>query len=137
VDWFETYIGKAWEAVPSPPRSYNCGELARRVIFERTGVDTNEIRSDARNLSERVKAFDPGAFGLRLLGEKESKREYDCVFMGKGRYDDHCGVAVETKDGFLVLHCLQSLGVVLETPREIVNHGFRRLTWYRLKALDV
>jgi hypothetical protein len=133
VRWYEEYIGKPWKAQPSPPDSFNCGELLRHVYLDRLGIEAHEIHADALNLSERVKSFTAAVFGLRPLGDGEPKKEFDCAFMRKTRYEDHCGVAVRTADGLLILHCLQRLGVVLESPLEVMGQGFRHINWYRYK----
>jgi hypothetical protein len=135
MGWYESYVGKPWEAVPRPPESYNCGELVRAVLLERRGIDLGEICEDPTDLVGRIKCFDSRLFGLRELGPGEARREYDCVFMAKSRYDDHCGIAVNTLDGLMILHCLQTSGVVMETPLETMTYGFRRLNWYRHKGL--
>jgi hypothetical protein len=38
--WFEEYIGKPWQPVPDPPRSFTCGHLGRWIYQERLGIDT-------------------------------------------------------------------------------------------------
>ena len=92
--WYDSYIGKPWEAVPRPPESFNCGELLRSVLSDRKGVQYNKIDVDATRLTDCVKAFDPAIFGLRAREDGEERRELDCVFLARGRYEDHCGIAV-------------------------------------------
>jgi hypothetical protein len=135
VEWYGKYIGKPWEARPRPPESFNCGELLRHVFLDRLGIEAHAIPADAMDLTERVLAFTAGVFGLRPLGDDEPRKEFDCVFMRKTRYEDHCGVAVRTADGLLILHCLQRLGVVLESPLEVMGQGFSHINWYRYKDL--
>jgi hypothetical protein len=134
--WHEAYVGKPWKASPNPPLSYNCGELCRSVYLDRLGLETAVIKADARKLDEVVRAFDPATFGVRPLAEGEARREFDIVFMRRARYADHCGVAVDTADGLLILHCLQARGVALDSPMEALGRGFARLDWHRYVELD-
>lgn len=129
--WYERYLGRPWEAAPSPPESYNCGELLRAVHRDRFGIDTNAITADATRLSECVRAFVPGLFGLRPLEDGERPGEFDCCFFFRARHAAHCGIAVETADGLLIMHCLESGGVVMESPMEALGRGFARLEWFR------
>ena len=125
--WHERYLGRPWAAAPSPPDSYNCGELLRAVHRDRFGIGSAEITADPRRLSECVRAFVPGMFGLRPLGDGERPREFDCCFFFRARYADHCGIAVGTADGLLVMHCVERGGVVMESPPEALGRGFSRL----------
>lgn len=132
--WHDAYIGKPWAAVPSPPGSYNCGELLRAVHKDLFGFEADAIGVDASRLDDCVRAFDPGRFGLRHLRWGERPSEFDTVFFRRARYADHCGIAAMTADGLMVLHCLQSAGVVLESPMEALSRGFASLEWLRLEA---
>jgi cell wall-associated NlpC family hydrolase len=131
MTWWEAHVGKPWEAVPRPPDSFNCGELVRHVFRERLGLGLAGITADAASLSESVRAFVPALFGLRPLAGGERPREFDCAFMARARYSDHCGIAVGTGDGLLVMHCVQGCGVVIESPLEVLGRGFARLEWFR------
>ena len=131
MGWEAAYVGKPWVANPTPPLSYNCGELVRAVHKDVLGFVGERITADASSLAESVKAFKAERFGLRPLREDEGPRDFDVVFLARARYADHCGVAVETLDGLMILHCLQGGGVVLESPREALGRGFARLEWYR------
>lgn len=130
-NWTDRYLGKPWEAVPSPPDSYNCGELLRAVYMDQFLFDTRGIDADAKSLRSCVKAFDPAFFGLGRLAEGERPREFDTVFMGRAKYVDHCGIVAETRDGLMILHCLQDLGVVLDTPWEAAAQGFEKIEYLR------
>ena len=103
--------------------------------MEMAGITYGVVCEDPNDLPARVRRCEAGLFWLRPLGEGEPRKELDCVFMAKSRYEDHCGIAVATSDGLLVMHCLQSLGVVLESPLEAMSHGFSRLNWYRHEDL--
>jgi hypothetical protein len=133
LNWFNNYVGKPWEAKPSPPKSYNCGELLKSVYRDLFDIEEMAIKADAMKLTECVKAFQYKLFGLIPLKDDDPKEEFDVVFMARSRYEDHCGVAAKTTDGLLILHCLQDGGVVLESPYDCLNHGFSKLLWYRYK----
>jgi hypothetical protein len=136
-NWFENYVGKPWQANPKPPDSYNCGELLKSVYRDLFNIEEMEIKADAMKLSECVKAFQSRLFGLIPLKELDEKKEFDVVFMARSRYEDHCGLAANTTDGLLILHCLQSAGVVLESPYECLENGFSKLYWYRYHDLTL
>jgi hypothetical protein len=131
ADWFEKYIGKPWEAKARPPDSYNCGELVKSVYRDIFHIEEMAIGANPNVLSECVKSFQARLYGLRPLLENEQRREFDVVFMARSRYEDHCGLAAKTKDGLLIIHCLQSCGVVMESPHEVLGWGFSKLIWYR------
>jgi hypothetical protein len=133
--WHEEYIGKPWQASPAPPDSYNCGELLRAIYKTRFGLDIHDIDADAEKLSECIRAFRPEIFGLMELSEDEVIKEFDCVFMAKTKYPCHCGIAADTADGLMILHCLENGGVVLHRVFELASLGFSKLIWYRLKQL--
>ena len=134
--WYEKYVGKPWAARPEPPESFNCGELLRHTHLEKFGTETIGIRANALNLRECVENMRPEIFGLRPLAEGEKIKDFDCVFFGRAsKYEDHCGLAANTPDGLLILHCLQNCGVVLESPAEAKARGFQRLIYYRHESL--
>lgn len=134
--WYEQYIGKPWVAAPLPPDSFNCGELLRYVHREHLGIETANIEANARSLRECVANMRPEIFGLRPLADDEEPQDYDCAFFARSRYEDHCGIAAQTVDGLLILHCLQGVGVVLESVLEAKARGFCGIIWYRHKRLD-
>ena len=134
--WYEDYIGKPWCAVPCPPESYTCGELVRAVYRDRFGIETPEILADALNLKSCVKAMkDPKRYGLRPLRDDEQPQEYDAVFLMRAGMQDHIGVAIQTLDGLMVMHCQQDIGVTMDSPAELRGAGFRHICWYRHTAI--
>jgi hypothetical protein len=141
VEWHEGYLGKPWAARPEPPASYNCAVLCASVYRDVFGIEVGEITRDGSDLTDCVTglgeaAGNPGIWGLDRLPEGAAKREFDCVFMARVRYDDHCGIAVRTADGMLIMHCLQTGGVVLDAPIDLLARGFSRLTWFRRRGLE-
>ena len=129
--WYEQYIGRPWEAAPKPPLSFNCGELLCYVHKVHLLIETPEISANPLKLRECVDNMRPEIFGLRALTTDDKVQDYDCAFFSRAFYEDHCGLAVETLDGLLVLHSVQGIGVVLESEHEALSRGFRQLTWYR------
>lgn len=134
--WWEAYMGKPWKAVPNPPDSYTCGELVREILRERCGIETPEVLANAAVLRECVRAMQPDRYGLRPLCPDEKPEEYDVVFMIRATREDHVGIAVETGEGLMILHCQQGVGVTWDSPAELLGTGVRRMSWYRHRALD-
>ena len=131
MDWFATYIGKPWQAVPDPPHSYTCGELVRAVYRNRLGIDSPAILADALDTRSCIRAMRPERYGLRPLLADERPQEYDVVFLMRASMQDHVGLAVQTMDGLMVLHCQQCVGVTLDSVAELRGIGFRHMAWYR------
>ena len=134
--WWERYMGKPWAAVPEPPQSYTCGELVRAVLRERCGIETPEVLANAAVLRECVAAMQPDRYGLRPLLAGEQPREYDVAFMMRASMQDHVGIGVTMPDGLVILHCQQGAGVTWDSPAELLGTGYRRICWYRHRALD-
>ena len=136
MGWHEKYLGKPWKASPCPPHNYNCAVLARSVQLDMKGGKLREIRADANDWRECVAEFSPALFGCRPLAEGENPREFDVAFFARGRYLDHCGVAVQTIDGMLILHCLEGPGVVLECLGDVMARGYSKMGWFRHKGME-
>lgn len=133
--WYEDYVGRPWQAVPCPPQSYTCGELVRAVYRDRLGIDSAAILADALNLRSCIRAMQPARYGLRPLRVGEQPQEYDVVFLMRASMQDHVGIAVQTGDGLMVMHCQQGVGVTLDSVAELRGAGFRHMAWYRHEQL--
>ena len=132
--WFEEYLGRPWARVPEPPQSYTCGELCRAVLRERLGIETPLIHADAGILRECIENIgQPEAYGLVPV---EEPREFDLAFLIRGRMRDHVGIAVDTAEGLMILHCQQGSGVILQSPAEMLGTGWRRIEWFRHELAD-
>ena len=50
---------------------------------------------------------------------------------------DHIGIAVQTPEGLMIMHCMQVAGVILETEAEILGTtGARSIEWRRHKDIS-
>ena len=135
--WFEEYIGLPWAAVPDPPRSFSCGELVRHIMRERLGIVMPEILANAAVLRQCLRDLAaPDRYGLCPLNATDAHREYDVAYMIRATRQDHVGIAVNTPEGLMVLHCIQGAGVVLDNPAELLGMGVRRINWYRHNLLQ-
>lgn len=136
--WWEKYLGKPWVGNPSPPESFNCGELIRHVYLEELGIESLPILIDAADLRKRLKALQETMFRYDLLPLKveQPPQEYDIIFMSKSKYKDHCGLGVETNEGVMVLHCQEGRGTVISSPFELISMGFKELLWTRYEGLN-
>lgn len=137
-EWWMQYLGKPWRAVPTPPESYNCGELVRAVHMDMLGIDSPTIPiADATSRMQCVKAMQPGLFGLEPLPEGAAPRAFDVAFLGRRTYLAHCGIAVVTGDGLRILHCPESAaGVCLDSLPELRLAGFSSVRWFRHHDTD-
>lgn len=129
--WYESYIGKPWQAVPDPPDSFTCGELVRYIHKQLLGINCPEILADALNTRSCVRAMQPERYNLRQLEAQERPVEFDVVFLMRASMQDHVGIGVNTLDGLQILHCLQGAGVILNTMADLRGFGFRGQQWYR------
>lgn len=134
-NWCLKYLGKPWQVAPTPPDSFNCGELVRHIYREKQGIEMAPIEADASDLRQCVEGMDYQPYRLIRLPEGELVRELDVVFMARNRHDDHCGLAVETGEGIMVLHCQQGSGVLLDSAFDLKSRGYRRLKWCRHEEL--
>ncbi len=131
--WYLRYLGKPWAAAPTPPESYNCGELVRAVHRDWLNIDSPAIPvTDAGSRLQCVRAMRPELFGLEPLPPDETPRELDVAFLGRRTALSHCGVAVQTGAGLRVLHCPEAgSGVALDSLLELRMTGFPRVRWFR------
>jgi hypothetical protein len=154
--WYDAYIGKPWSATPNPPESFCCGELVRYVMRERCGIDMPLLLADPNNLRSCVCDLgEPRRYGLIAIKSQQlhvyhfdpdaafggfqhsdfSIRQYDVAFLCRAERQDHVGIAVDTADGLLIMHCQQRSGVILDSPAELLGTGIRKIMWYRHKEL--
>lgn len=137
-NWWLEYLGKPWAATPTPPHSYNCGELVRAVHLNLCGIDSPAIPvSDAQSRLQCVKAMQPELFGLEALPENEAPRSLDVAFLGRRSCLAHCGMVVETGEGLRVLHCPEAAcGVALDSMHELALAGFPQVRWFRHRDME-
>jgi hypothetical protein len=134
--WYEQYVGKPWAGRPTPPDSYNCAVLVTSVYKDILGIDLLNIENDGEKQYECLKTFKKAVenhlmFGLKPISQNEAHNDFDIVFLARNNFDDHCGVLVNTSDGVLCLHCLQSAGVVLEDNTTVWGRGFNKSKIFR------
>lgn len=136
-NWFFCYLGKPWEAVPTPPDSYNCGELVRAIYRNELNIKLPAILiDDAHSRRQCIEAMQPDIFGFRRLSGYQEIVDLDLVLLGRKSQLSHCGVAVNTNEGLKVLHCPEAAcGVCLDTLTELKFVGFPLVQWYRHKDL--
>ncbi len=132
--WYEKYIGKPWAKAPNCIDEYNCGELVRCVFRELFGIETAPIIADAGRYSSVVKAMQPHVYDLVPVQGREPQ-ELDIAFFVQGTRQNHVGVAVQTTEGLMIMHCLDHIGVKLDSPFQIIGmDGYRKLHWYIHKS---
>jgi len=136
-NWWVPYLGKPWKANPAPPQSYNCGELARRVLHDQAGIDCPAILvADAESRLACARAMQPDVYGLLPLPEGEKPRSLDVAFLGHRMAMLHCGIGVETFEGLRILHCTETrAGTILESLPVLALTGFPRVRWFRHRSL--
>lgn len=134
-NWYLDYLGKPWQATPTPPNSYNCGELVRSVYRDVFAIESAAIPVDnAQSALQCARAMQPEIFDLLPLPDGENPREFDVCFMGRKTLMGHCGIGVQTCDGLRVLHCPESAcGVTINSELELKYSGFPLLRWFRHK----
>ncbi len=130
--WYEEFLARPWEGVPSPPESFNCGELLRYVFLRDFGHLCAPIPvQDARDLRGCLDSMTPPYYGLHEVPEAEAK-EKDGVFMARRKYVDHCGLLVVLPNGERrVLHCAPRGGVQLSTFLELRSLGYTSFSFWR------
>jgi hypothetical protein len=132
--WFEEYVGAPWENFPTPPRSFNCGELVRYVMKTRLGIGSPPVLADGKKLRECIANMSvPEAYGL-VPYEGTERWPYDIVYLMRSVRRDHIAIAVQASQGLMFLHCLQGAGVVLESEFELKANSFSSfMEWRRHK----
>jgi hypothetical protein len=135
MQWYESLLGKPWEAVPDPPHSFTCGHLGRWVFQDRLGLDTPLIWADPTMLRECVRNLNDLAL-YDLFPAQGPTCPFDIAALSRNcRNVDHMGIAVITQEGLKILHCWQGMGVVLDSEAELLGTGFRKIMWYRHKDI--
>lgn len=131
--WLYKYLGKPWQAVPTPPESYNCGELVRAVYSNECGIELPAILiDDARNRRQCIEAMQPDSFGFLPLSLVGNHRDFDLILLGRKNQLSHCGLIVNTHEGERVLHCPDAAcGVCLDSFLELKFAGFPLMSIYR------
>jgi len=134
--WYEEYVGKPWAQVPNPPHSFTCGELVKYIYKNRLGVDTPLIYADPSRLDQCIINLEqPEAYGLYPF--EGQPRPFDVAYLMRRVKRDHMGMAVRTAEGLMILHCMQTAGVILETEAELLGTtGARRIEWRRHKDIS-
>jgi hypothetical protein len=133
--WWEKYIGKPWAAQAEPPQSFNCGELVRYVLKTRLNVEVKPIYADPRYLRQCIQNLSsPDAYDMHPV--IDAAMPYDLVFMARHALRDHIGIAVDFDGSLIVLHCQQGNGVTWDTESSLRAEGFRRIDWYRHRAVN-
>jgi len=125
--WAEAYIGTPWANGASGPDAYDCWGLVRTVYAKQLAIGLPAVDVDAHKIALvcRVVSDIKSSLAWRPV---TSRREYDVVLMGRARIPHHVGVCAA--DG--VLHAVEGAGVVLQTERSLIAHGWRVLGRYRL-----
>jgi hypothetical protein len=133
--WWEEYLGKPWASVPKPPQSFTCGDLARYILKDRLGVDTVPVYADPAILRQCVDNLDrPELYNLEPA--TAPLRPFDLAFMTRVRRHNHLGIAVQTTEGLMILHCQRGSGVVLDSSVELLSIGYRRISWFRHREVS-
>jgi hypothetical protein len=136
MHWYESLLGKPWQAVPDPPNSFTCGHLGRWVLKERLDLDTPLIWADPGKLRDCVSNLNDLEH-YDLFPITGAPRPYDIAALSRNnRTMDHMGIAVFAVEGLKILHCAQGAGVLLDSEAELLGAGFRRVIWYRHNAIS-
>lgn len=135
INWFYKYLGKPWQAVPTPPESYNCGELVRAIYKNELNIELPAILIDnARNRRQCIEAMQPDVFGFLPLSLVARHKDFDLILLGRKRQLSHCGLIVNTNEGEKVLHCPEAAcGVCLDSFIELHIAGFPFVSIFRHK----
>ncbi|MBF0355951.1 MAG: C40 family peptidase [Alphaproteobacteria bacterium] len=126
--WAFAYIGLPWSATGDGPGSFHCWALVRHVQKERFGRDLPAI-PNPEDLFAIAKHFRDHP-ERRRWAMAETPQEGDCVLMRQARYPVHVGIWLSV-DGGKVLHAIQGLGVVAQSPASLAAHGWRVEGYYR------
>lgn len=134
--WFEQYLGKPFDKPADPPRSFNCGILGQYILKAHCGIETPLIYADSDDIRQCFDNLaDPSYYDLYPF--EGPIREFDIAFMMRRVRRDHLGVAVRTSDGMQILHCMKRVGVILQTPTEVMaTTGARLIEWVRHRELQ-
>lgn len=120
--WAGRYIGTPWVAGET-----DCWNFARRVWFERFGLDVPAVPADPS---------DPRAVRQALTGSSERRAweevarpcEGDAVLMARGQRPCHVGIWIWPGG---ILHSVEAAGVIFTTPDRLAGLGYRILGHYR------
>lgn len=108
--WYEKYIGTPWASPANPPKTFNCGDLARYVYKNELGLDTAEIHIGCHNFKSHVREVE-SYFDRAGFIQVQEKEPFDIVRMYLGKRACHIGIYT----GKGVLHSLEGTGVIHES----------------------
>jgi cell wall-associated NlpC family hydrolase len=122
--WAEQYIGEEWVA-----HRHDCWGFFRRIQQERFGIHVPEIDIDSHAPLLCRHTFKDHM--ERKKWEKvETPREGDAVLMGKNPRPSHVGTLIESPTPS-VLHCVEHIGVVVQSLSSLKAMGWRVIGFYR------
>lgn len=129
--WWEKYIGKPWENIPDPPKTFNCGELIRYIYQTHFYLDIPPIQADGSKIRECLANLcQPEAYGLHPF--EGPSRPFDVVYLMRRVRRDHIALHIRTPQGPRFLHCVQGAGVVCESEFEMkATTGSNFMEWRR------
>lgn len=120
MQWYEKLINRPWKGKPTPPRSFNCGELIRYVYKRRLKIELPPIYANGENLRQSImNVSEPELYGFEQAVPQNEIRPYDICLLQRNVRRDHVGLIVKTPTGLMFLHCVTGAGVVLETLFEM------------------
>lgn len=132
--WYEELMGRPWENIANPPKTFNCGELVRYVHKLRFGIETNPILADGNKIRECIRNMSMPEFYDLVPCDYTKRRPFDIALLTRRVRRDHIAVLVQTPQGLQFLHCIQGGGVILETQFEMMaTTGCQLMEWYHHK----
>ena len=122
IHWLTGLVGKPYILGADGPDAFDCWGLVRYVQERHFGRKLPVINLGKIKEQTAITLFkDSVEYRLwRKLQEDEIPIEGDCILLSPKNAIIHCGVVIEGKR---VLHCIENIGVVLETFSQL------RLTW--------
>ena len=126
--WSLGLVGLPWSV------DFHCWTLVQQVYAQRFGIALPDMQYDALSLLAAIRAFGDKQAEYAHWVKTDIPVEGSVVVMAIGSRPRHVGVWVDV-DGGMVLHNLESSGVILSSVEAIARVGFR-VTGFFNRARD-
>lgn len=136
MHWATDLIGRPYQRGAHGPEAFDCWGLVRHVFDRVHGIAMPAIAVGQLNDAslENVAAIKQAAAVSGWLPSSDTQpAEHDIVLMSslEGR---HVGVIVSVSGSLFLLHCIERVGVCVQSLLDLQRMGFHGFTFWRFQA---
>lgn len=128
IHWAEQYVGTPWVKGGNDLDGFDCWGFVRYVQKKHFGILVPIIDVDAHNIRAVMKAFKTNP-ELKKWERIDKPVDGSAVLLSQATNPSHVGVWINV-DGGGLLHCVQGMGVIFSTLRNLQNAGWSNIRYY-------